>query len=184
MKEVDIKLKLTKDHEVFIKNVTPIEALLLTSLHHKNAGGNPIEYDKDTIRDVKVIVKPAIPEKSEVVPGKLATVKVIPAVAAVAEVKDSTGKVTTPAVAAQEERMVELSAAIPERRKVVQEAVDAVTRDRTTDEEIDRLRMKYSGDKIDAVLNKIRDLPTDFDTAIQKGVNISLPSNKLSEAKL
>lgn len=157
MKEVDIKLKLTKDHEVFLKNVTPIEALILVSLHHKLAGGNPIEYDKDKIRDVKVVVKPPTAAVMESVPG---TPKVV----------DTTGKVVKEATS--------------DSLKIVTPAFAGEFRDRTDDEEIDRLRGKYSGDKIDIVLQKIRDLPKDFETAIQKGVNLSLPSNRLSEAKL
>lgn len=184
MKEVDIKLKLTKDHEVFLKNVTPIEALILTSLHHKNAGGSPIEFEKGTEREIKVITKPAIPEKFEITPAKRAVVKILPAVVAVAEVKDATGKVITPAITAQPEKIVEISPAVHETKRILSEAVPAETRDRTEDEEIDRLRGKYSSDKIDVVLQKIRDLPKDFETAIQKGVNLSLPSNRLSEAKL
>lgn len=54
MKEATILLKLTKDHEVHKTNVTPVEAMLLVSEHHKAAGGCPIEVDKSTIKDIVV----------------------------------------------------------------------------------------------------------------------------------
>ncbi len=55
MKEATVTLKLTKDHEVHKYNVTPVEAMLLVSEHHKAAGGCPVEVDKATIKDVLVV---------------------------------------------------------------------------------------------------------------------------------
>ena len=54
MIEATITLKLTKDHEVIKKGVTPMEALLLTAEFHRLVGGNPIEVHAGTSVEAKV----------------------------------------------------------------------------------------------------------------------------------
>ena len=44
-------LKLSKEHEIPKKHVTPLEAMMLVALHNKNVGGNPVEVVKDSIKD-------------------------------------------------------------------------------------------------------------------------------------
>lgn len=44
-------LKLSKEHEIPRKHVTPLEAMMLVALHNQNVGGNPVEVLKDTITD-------------------------------------------------------------------------------------------------------------------------------------
>ena len=69
---------------------------------------------------------------------------------------------------------------------VVEETKDgkAVKRSRTDDEEIQRLKQRYNGAKIKAMLTEVRTFPEDFDKAKQAGLNIVLPNSKLSETKL
>jgi hypothetical protein len=59
-----------------------------------------------------------------------------------------------------------------------------VTKTRTDDEEIDRLRVKYRAAKVKAVLTEVKNFPTDFKTACAKGVQVVLPSSPLSSTKL
>lgn len=59
-----------------------------------------------------------------------------------------------------------------------------VTRTRTTDEELDRLRERYANNKVDTLLTKVRDFPEDFAKALERGIKISLPSNKMAEIKV
>lgn len=54
MKQANVIVKLSKDHEVHLKGVTPLEAMLLTAEHHKNAGGNPIDVDEKSIEEIVV----------------------------------------------------------------------------------------------------------------------------------
>lgn len=51
MKQANIRLSLSQGHDIGKKNVTPIEALILVSLHHANAGKNPVAVDEKTITD-------------------------------------------------------------------------------------------------------------------------------------
>lgn len=51
MKEANVLLSLSKDHQVHLKGVTPIEALLLAAEHHANAGGNPLQVDKESVKE-------------------------------------------------------------------------------------------------------------------------------------
>lgn len=108
MKQANVLLKLSKDHEVHLSNVTPIEALLLTAEHHKNAGGNPLTLDETSIKDVT----------------------------------------------------------------------------RTEDEELSRLRHKYPSSKLKVLTTEVRNFPTDFKQATEKGVNLALPSGSLSSTKV
>ena len=55
---------------------------------------------------------------------------------------------------------------------------------RSIDQELDRLRRIYPAKKVEAMLTKVRDLPTDFKTAIERGMIISLPSEKLGSFNL
>lgn len=57
MKEATILLKLTKDNDVHKHNVTPVEAMLLVSEHHRAAGGNPVTVLKETVKDIVVETK-------------------------------------------------------------------------------------------------------------------------------
>jgi hypothetical protein len=59
MKQAHITLKLTKDHEVHLKDVTPIEALLLAAEHNRNVGGQPVEVETATIKECGTMVKDA-----------------------------------------------------------------------------------------------------------------------------
>jgi len=57
MKQASILLHLDKSgHSVPRHEVTPIEAILLVAEHHKNAGGNPVEVIKDTVKDCPLVV--------------------------------------------------------------------------------------------------------------------------------
>lgn len=155
MKQANIKLMLSKEHEIVKKDVTPLEALLLVSLHHRNAGGNPVEVLPDTETEAEVTIS--------------ATKAVGQLVEDVAEYKTPDGKT------------------VPASKKVVREAVAAKEeskRSRTNDEEIARLRRKYSSAAIDTILTKVRDLPDTFEDAIKKGTGVILDSGKLSETKI
>ena len=56
---------------------------------------------------------------------------------------------------------------------------------RSLDEELDRLRNRYGRAKVKAILSEVKELPTeDFDAAIKRGMNITLPSSELSQTKL
>lgn len=111
MKQATIHLRLSKEASVHKHNVTPIEALLLVAEHHKNAGGNPVEVDKATIKDT--------PDK------------------------------------------------------------------RTIDDELRRLRTIYHAAKVKSLLTEIKDLPTeDFEKAVKLGIDLVLPSGKLSETRM
>ena len=52
MKEATIQLSLSKDHTFTKHNITPLEALLLVALHHRNFGDNPVSVDKATIKEI------------------------------------------------------------------------------------------------------------------------------------
>ena len=77
MKQANITLKLSKDAEVHLTNVTPIEALLLVAEHHKNCGGNPVEIVPGTVKDIVIPTEgtPAIPEVKDAV-GKVTQIGV------------------------------------------------------------------------------------------------------------
>ncbi len=53
MKQATILLSLSKDHQVHKQRVTPIEAMILTAEHHRNAGGDPIVVDTTTLKDTE-----------------------------------------------------------------------------------------------------------------------------------
>ena len=108
MKTANVVLKLSKDHEVPLSGVTPIEALLLTAEHHRNVGGCPVEIDEKSISEKK---------------------------------------------------------------------------DWTIDDELNRLKRKYATNKIKA-LSEIRDLNVDYKKALELGIGLIIPSNKLSETKV
>jgi hypothetical protein len=59
-----------------------------------------------------------------------------------------------------------------------------VTKTRTDDDEIDRLRVKYGPAKVKALTSEVRTFPADFVTACKKGVQVVLPSSPLSQTKL
>lgn len=151
MKQATVTVKLSKDQDVVLNNVTPIEAMLLTAEHHRNVGGSPIEVHKDTVKDVgreeeyEHVVTPAVPAK--------------PAVGTVAAVE------AVPAVTERRKRWVKIEWSV--------------------DQECNRLRGKYNSSKVDILLTKVRDIPTeDFDKAVQIGTTILFPGNKLSETKI
>lgn len=48
MRTATVRIRLSKDADVVKHHVTPIEALLLTSEHHRNVGGSPIVLDSIT----------------------------------------------------------------------------------------------------------------------------------------
>ena len=50
---------------------------------------------------------------------------------------------------------------------------------RTTDQELDRLRGKYGAKKVAGVLAEVRDLPTTFEQAIERGIKLKLPTGAL-----
>ena len=54
---------------------------------------------------------------------------------------------------------------------------------RTNDQELARLRKKYGKAKVKAVFSEVRDLPTTFDDAIKKGMEIVAPSEDDLEEK-
>lgn len=56
---------------------------------------------------------------------------------------------------------------------------------RTLDQELDRLRAIYGRVKVKALLSEVRDLPLeDFEGAIKRGMQITLPSSQLSQTKV
>lgn len=68
MKQATVHLKLNKHNTVLRHNVTPIEALILVSEHHKLVGDNPVEVDKATITDAVEVLER---EKDKVEPAVL-----------------------------------------------------------------------------------------------------------------
>lgn len=64
---------------------------------------------------------------------------------------------------------------------VVEEVVE---KDRTEDQEGDRLRQKYGAKKVDALFSKIRNLPKTFDEALSKGISVNLPTNGMIEGQI
>ncbi len=91
--------------------------------------------------------------------------------------------VVTPAIAAQPaangKPAVEAVPAKVEKRK------RWVKVEWSVDQECARLRGRYHGSKVDAILTKVRDIPTDdFEKAVQLGVTVVFPTNKLAEAKI
>lgn len=54
MKEATIQLSLSKDHTFTKHNITPLEALLLVAMHHKNFGDNPVKVEKETIKEIQL----------------------------------------------------------------------------------------------------------------------------------
>lgn len=62
MKRANIELKLSKDHSVHKSNVTPLEAMILTAEHHKNAGGDPITVDEASVSETGTDVEVPGPE--------------------------------------------------------------------------------------------------------------------------
>lgn len=67
---------------------------------------------------------------------------------------------------------------------VMKEKVVEITRSRTDDEELDRLRQRYAPNKVQAVASSAKQLPTTFEDAFALGGKISMPHNRLSETKL
>ncbi len=147
MKQASCTVKLNKDHEVVVNNVTPIEALLLVAEHHKNVGGNPVEVVKGTEKETGHEVEQEVEQEVD---------KIV--------VKDG--------------------------KKVVETTKEKVKKlvskpdNRTTDQEIDRLRTKYPAKKIQLILNEVRDMPTTFEAAIERGIKLKLPTGSLMEHKL
>lgn len=73
MIEASITLLLYPGHSVEKHKVTPLEALLLTAEHHKNAGGNPITVHPGTEKQIvvkKPVTKP-VSQGQKMVDGKL-----------------------------------------------------------------------------------------------------------------
>lgn len=132
MKHVNgLEILLTKDHTVYRHGVTPLEALVLTAEHHRNAGGVVINAEFAD-KNATEIADPVFDAE-----GKQ-------------QVKDGKG----------------------------------VTKSRTDDEEINRLRMRYGANKMKAVMSEVRTIPTTYKEAVQKGVQLVLPSSALSTTKL
>lgn len=52
MKQASIMLHLSKDTCYPKHGVTPIEAMIMTALHHPNKGDAPVVVEKDTVKDV------------------------------------------------------------------------------------------------------------------------------------
>lgn len=65
MKQASVHLKLNKNNTVHRHNVTPIEALLLVSEHHKLVGDNPVEVNKGTIAEAVTVDEVGPPELKE-----------------------------------------------------------------------------------------------------------------------
>lgn len=147
MKKADCIVKLSKDHEVILSGVTPIEALILVAEHHKNVGGNPVEVVKGTEGETGTAVPTEVDEEVDGI-----------------VVKD--GK-----------KIVETT-----KRKVTKLVVKPDNR--TNDQELDRLRGKYSSKKIQSILTEVRDLPTTFELAIERGIRLKLPTGALVSTKL
>lgn len=146
MKQANIRLKLSQGHDIGKKNITPIEALVLVSLHHQNAGGNPVTVIPGTEHDIPEV------EVETIEP-------------AIAEVKSPDGKTV-------------LSPASPE--KVVKRKVG-----RTEDQELDRLRSIYGPAKVKNLLSEVKNLPTTFKDAIERGTKLQLGSSgMISQTKL
>jgi hypothetical protein len=60
-----------------------------------------------------------------------------------------------------------------------------ITRPRTIDEELDRLKERYAINKVKALISEVKDIPTDdFAKALDRGMKIALPSNKMTEMKV
>jgi hypothetical protein len=131
MKQADVVVHLSKDLNVSKRNVTPLEALLLTAEHHRNVGGPVIDSDAAD-KAAKDIADP---------------------------VRDGDGK------------------------PVVKDG-KPVTQARNDDDELDRLRAIYGQAKVKAILTEVKNFPTDFKSACEKGVKIVLPSSPLSQTKL
>lgn len=148
MKQANILLKLSKDHEVHLTGVTPIEVLLLTAEHHKNAGGAPVVVDEKSIEEtyhIEIVDGPEV-DHDEIAVGP-------------------NGKfVKTTKVKSKVEKKVPYA--------------------RTEDEELSRLRRKYPANKLKILTTEIRNFPTDFKSAMEKGVNLALPSGSLSSTKV
>lgn len=145
---------LTKDNHVHKKGVTPIEALYLVAEHHRNAGGNPI------------VVEPGSEKNTGHFEDKVTEVD-----EDYVEVKTGTdGKVIK-------------SVATHKVKKTSTVWVEDKP-ERTEDDEIARLRGKYIGAKLDAILLKVRNLPKTFEEAVKKGLELSLPSSSLTSHNL
>ena len=54
MKSASVIFSLTKDHQVVKHGVTTVEAMILTSMHHKNVGAAPVVLIPGTEKDVFV----------------------------------------------------------------------------------------------------------------------------------
>lgn len=55
MKSASVIFSLTKDHQVVKHGVTTVEAMILTSMHHKNVGAAPVVLIPGTEKDVFVL---------------------------------------------------------------------------------------------------------------------------------
>lgn len=150
MKQANILLKLSKDHEVHLKGVTPVEAMLLTAEHHKNAGGNPVVVDETSIEDTHNLIE--IADGPEVDHDEIA-------------------------VGADGKKYVKTT-------KVKSKIIKKVPDNRTDDQELSRLRTKYPANKLKVITTEVRNFPTDFKSATEKGVNLALPSGSLSSTKV
>lgn len=145
---------LTKDNHVHKKGVTPIEALYLVAEHHKNVGGNPIIVEAGSEKNTGHFEDQVYEEDEDFV-----------------EVKTGTDGKVVKSVATRKVK----------RTKTVWVEDKP---ERTEDEEIQRLRGKYIGAKLDAILFRVRNLPKTFDEAFKKGIELSLPSGALSSHTL
>lgn len=56
MKQANGIVRLSKEHDVPIRGVTPWETILLTAEHHRNVGGAVVEVDKTTITEIQIDV--------------------------------------------------------------------------------------------------------------------------------
>lgn len=157
MKQANGVVKLSKEHDVGLVGLTPIEVMLLTAEHHRNVGGFVVEIDTTTEGETGynqiVKVEKEVEEDIEV------------------EVMKVQGQ---PPVKEMRKQKV---------KKIVDE-VRFTPDNRTIDQECDRLRGKYGSAKVDVLLTKVRDMPTTFKDAAERGVKIVFPSGKFAEHKM
>lgn len=62
--------------------------------------------------------------------------------------------------------------------------VKPIADNRTIDQELDRLRARYGSGKVKALISEVREMPTTFEAAVERGIKISLPSGAISTTKL
>jgi hypothetical protein len=127
MEVANVRLRLEKiGSDVPVNEVTPAEAMFLHILHNDRNGGlsfgDEFQHIK-VIGSAKVVVTPAVPEERE--PDVLT-----PELPAVGNPGSKGYRPAQPAIRTQ--------------GKIITPAQDAVLRDRTDEEELDRLAMKYN----------------------------------------